>query len=81
MSFQHSESVANGLKYFHASNNIGITHAFSCINICQGRRKLFIHEANRMDRVSANAMEHVRSLFLHILPYTNQICTETLLKH
>ena len=27
--------------------NIGITHAFSCINICRVPRKLFEHEADR----------------------------------
>ena len=28
--------------------NIGITHVFSCINICQVPRKLFEHEATRL---------------------------------
>ena len=28
-------------------NNIGITHGFSCINICRVPRKLFEHEAAR----------------------------------
>ena len=27
--------------------NIGITHVFSCINICQAPRKLFEHESIR----------------------------------
>ena len=33
------------LRYFEAC--IGITHLFSCINICQVLRKLFEHKANR----------------------------------
>ena len=28
-------------------DNIGITHAFSCVNICRVPRKLFEHEAVR----------------------------------
>ena len=28
-------------------NNIGITHVFSCINICRVPKKLFEHEAIR----------------------------------
>ena len=29
-------------------SNIGITHVFSCINICRDTRKLFEHEAARL---------------------------------
>ena len=44
--------------------NIGITHVFSCINICRGPRMLFEHEADRpsvqhhpRDPASVNAMK------------------------
>ena len=43
---------------------IGITHVFSCINICRVPRMLFEHEADRpsvqhhpRDRASVNAMK------------------------
>ena len=45
--------------------NIGITHVFSCINICWVLRKLFEHEAVRpsvqhrlRDLTSVNSMKH-----------------------
>ena len=31
----------------YAVDNIGITHVFSCINVCQVPRKGFEHEADR----------------------------------
>ena len=44
--------------------NIGITHVFSCINICRAPRMLFEHEADRpsvqhhpRDPASVNAMK------------------------
>ena len=46
-------------------SNIGITHVFSCINICRVPRMLFEHEADRpsvqhhpRDPASVNAMKH-----------------------
>ena len=45
-------------------SNIGITHVFSCINICRVPRMLFEHEADRpsvqhdpRDPASVNAMK------------------------
>ena len=54
-----------GVKLFRALEvNIGITHVFSCINICRAPRMLFEHEADRpsvqhhpRDPASANAMK------------------------
>ena len=33
--------------YLKAFTNIGITHVFTCINICRVQEKLFEHEAVR----------------------------------
>ena len=48
----------------HPLSNIGITHVFSCINICRVPRMLFEHEADRpsvqyhpRDPASVNAMK------------------------
>ena len=35
------------LLFYKHFNNIGITHVFSCINICRVPRMLFEHEADR----------------------------------
>ena len=52
------------LIWTYASANIGITHVFSCINICRVPRMLFEHEADRpsvqhhpRDPASVNAMK------------------------
>ena len=42
--FQSVQIMTAGNKL----NNIGITHVFSCINICWVPRKLFEHEAIRL---------------------------------
>ena len=54
--------------------NIGITHVFSCINICQVPRMLFEHEADRpsvqhhpKDPASVNAMK--QTCMIVILAY------------
>ena len=50
--------------YHTMQGNIGITHVFSCINICRVPRMLFEHEADRpsvqhhpRDPASVNAMK------------------------
>ena len=63
---------------------IWITHAFSCINICQVLRKLFEHEADRPsvqtspeDLASVNAMRQTCvNVILVYLSYFNQIRAE-----
>ena len=70
------------------SDNIGIIHVFSCINICRVPRKLFEHEADRpsvqhhpRDPASVNAMKQTCVIFfLHILPYSSSIRTENMAK-
>ena len=58
--------LSNGAYHVAAqfSTNIGITHVFSCINICRVPRMLFEHEADRpsfqhhpRDPASVNAMK------------------------
>ena len=48
--------------YSRKINNIGITHVFSCINIC---RVLFEHEADRL------SVQH------HLRDQSSVICNET----
>ena len=49
--------------------NIGITHVFSCINICRVPRKLFEHEAVRpRDPASVYAMK--QTCVIVILAYS-----------
>ena len=49
----HMTWLADPVAFFidlndgNINNNIGITHVFSCINICRVSRKLFEHEAVR----------------------------------
>ena len=52
------------VQIYRQSANIGITHVFSCINICRVPRMLFEHEADRpsvqhhpRDPASVNAMK------------------------
>ena len=52
------------IRPYEKHNNIGITHVFSCINICRVPRMLFEHEADRpsvqhhpRDPASVNAMK------------------------
>ena len=62
-SFEHPKHMFNLMsKEIHV--NIGITHVFSCINICRVPRMLFEHEADRpsvqhhpRDPASVNAMK------------------------
>ena len=48
------------LKYKKNNCNIGITHVFSCINICRVPRKLFEHEA-----VIHEAIKSCKNLKIH----------------
>ena len=46
----HADAVLFATSYIHTrevNSTIGITHVFSCINICRVPRKLFEHEAFR----------------------------------
>ena len=52
------------------AENIGITHVFSCINICRVPRMLFEHEADMCDRYSC---------IFYLIP--TQFALKTLLKH
>ena len=69
-------------------STIGITHVFSCVNICRVPRMLFEHEADRpsvqhhlRDLASVNAMKQTCVIvFLHILPYSSTIRTENAAK-
>ena len=68
-----TNSDKNNHLFVHAqlqnSVNIGITHVFSCINICWVPRKLFEHEAVRQrDPASVNAMK--QTCVIVILPYS-----------
>ena len=70
---------------------IGITHVFSCINICRVPRMLFEHEADRpsvqhhpRDPASVNAMKQTNmcdrySCIFYLIPA--QFALKTLLKH
>ena len=68
--------------------NIGITHVFSCINICGVPRMLFEHEADRpsvqrhpRDPASVNAMKQTCVIvILAYLPYSSPIRTENAAK-
>ena len=73
------------LQHVFFSINIGITHVFSCINICLVPRMLFEHKADRprvqhhpRDLASVNAMK--QTCVIVILAYftliTAQFCTE-----
>ena len=67
---------------------IGITHVFSCINICRVPRMLFEHEADRpsvqhhpRDPASVNAMiQTCVIVILAYLPYSSPIRTENAAK-
>ena len=55
--------------------NIGITHVFSCINICWNRRKLLEHVEHECSSISWGARQvlmqwnkHVWSLFVFLIP-------------
>ena len=68
--------------------NIGITHVFSCINICRVPRKLFEREADRpsvqhhpRDPASVNAMKQTCVIvILAYLPYSSPNRTENAAK-
>ena len=68
--------------------NIGITHVFSCINICRVPRMLFEHEADRpsvqhhpRDPASVNAIKQTCVIvILAYLPYSSSIRTESAAK-
>ena len=56
--------LSTGKTFSVRNKNIGITHVFSCINICRVPRMLFEHEADRpsvqhhpRDPASVNAMK------------------------
>ena len=58
------EELTRKKNGFETVDNIGITHVFSCINICRVPRMLFEHEADRpsvqhhpRDPASVNAMK------------------------
>ena len=60
----NSYTMRHGEILYMQLNNIGITHVFSCINICRVPRMLFEHEADRpsvqhhpRDPASVNAMK------------------------
>ena len=78
-------------KVVHLSSlNIGITHVFSCINICRVPRMLFEHEADRpsvqhhpRDPASVNAMKQtcVIVILAYFTLFQRQFALKTLLKH
>ena len=62
--FVHLTMGVNSYTNRYLCKNIGITHVFSCINICRVPRMLFEHEADRpsvqhhpRDPASVNAMK------------------------
>ena len=78
------------IRSSYSSNNIGITHVFSCINICRVPRMLFEHEADRpsvqhhpRDQTSVNAMKqnmcYCYSCIFYLIPA--QFALKTLLQH
>ena len=63
-----------GILYRPPVKSIGITHVFSCINLCRVSRMLFEHEADRLsvqrhlrDPASVNAMK--KTCVIVILAY------------
>ena len=91
----HSYKIIQKRKYFtlvtkFPAKNIGITHVFSCINICRVPRMLFEHEADRptvqhhpRDPASVNAIKinmcDRYSCIFYLIPA--QFALKTLLKH
>ena len=77
------------MHFYVCTINIGITHVFSCINICRVPRMLFEHEADRpsvqhhpRDPASVNAMKQacvIVILAYYLMPA--QFALKTLLKH
>ena len=84
-------SKESSLQTGNTRFNIGITHVFSCINICRVPRMMFEHEADRpsvqhhpRDQASVNAMK--KTCVIVILAYSNylipaQFTLKTQLKH
>ena len=62
--YGNAAKILYGSATYVLYDNIGITHVFSCINICRVPRMLFEHEADRpsvqhhqRDPASVNAMK------------------------
>ena len=61
LSMYHHKNVDHNIEWIPVKENIGITHGFSCINICRVPRKFFEHEAvvqtSSQGPASVNAMK------------------------